>query len=161
MKINKKKIMKIILIIFILLLVITILLILNSKEKNIKCIYTKDNLKITKNIEIDKDIIINTIYENKFEKMDDVVDNYDREKMYLDIISKYDGIKSNIEQEKYNLKYNIEINLNNLTEEVKTLQEVKNIIYFKKYKNLKIILNNKIIFVNNKNFPNFWKVLFL
>lgn len=128
----KKKFLILIIILFIILCVVFCYLFNNKKE--LICVNEKNNKKITYKIVLNNRISIN--YDLNYKTMDEVVDNYDNVKAYLDIIKNNDGVETNIKQAEKNLSYKIDYDIKKINEKDYDLYGIKDIVKLKNNKDI-------------------------
>ena len=128
----KKKFLILIIILFIILCVVFCYLFNNKKE--LICVNEKNDNIITYKIILNKKI--NISYDLNYKTMDEVVDNYDNVKAYLDIIKNNDGVETNIKQEEKKLSYSIDYDVKKINEKDYDLYGIKDIVKLKNNKDI-------------------------
>lgn len=142
MKTNKKYIIIILLLTFI--IVSIILYFLLDKEKELVCVNKENNNKITYKVVFKKNIkSLNIDYVLNYKTMDEVVDNYDNVKAYLDIIKKNEGVLTNIKQEEKKLTYYINYDIKKINEKDYDLYGIKDIVKLNNEKDIIKYFNDK------------------
>ena len=142
MKTNKKYIIIILLLIFI--IVSIILYFMLNKERKLVCVNKENDNKITYKVVFKKNIKnLNIKYDLNYKTMDEVVDNYDNVKAYLDIIKKNEGVITNIEQEEKSLKYNVNYDIRKINEKDYDLYGIKDIVKLNNKKDIIKYFSNK------------------
>lgn len=132
MKTKKKYVIIILLLTFI--IVSIILYFLLNKEKELVCVNKENDNKITYKIILNKKISIS--YDLNYKTMDEVVDNYDNVKAYLNIIKNNDGVQTNIKQEEKKLSYSIDYDVKKINEKDYVLYGIKDIVKLKNNKDI-------------------------
>ena len=122
---NKKRIVLVLAIIFLLLISVLIVYLINS-NKTITCELSKDNYSTV--IYIDNDNFINFDYKYSFDTIEDSVNKYDMMISYIDFISKIDGIDANINQNKNEMEYSINVDINKVSKDDYKLLEIDKVI---------------------------------
>ena len=135
----KKKFLILIIILFIILCVVFCYLFNNKKE--LICVNEKNDNKITYKIVLNKNISIS--YDLNYKTMDEVVDNYDNVKAYLDIIKKNEGVLTNIKQEEKHLSYDINYDIKKINEKDYDLYGIKDIVKLNNEKDIIKYFNDK------------------
>lgn len=116
------------------IIVSIILYFLLNKEKELVCVNKENDNKITYKIILNKKISIS--YDLNYKTMDEVVDNYDNVKAYLNIIKNNDGVETNIKQEEKNLSYSIDYDVKKINEKDYDLYGIKDIVKLKNNKDI-------------------------
>lgn len=122
---NKKKIVLLTTLIVILLLSFIIIYLINT-NKVVTCKLNKDNYNAI--VYIDKDNYINFDYKYSFDTIEDSVNKYDMMTSYIDFITKLDGVDANINQNKNEMEYSINIDTNKISKDDYKLLEIDKII---------------------------------
>lgn len=122
---NKKKIVLLTTLIVILLLSFIIIYLINT-NKVVTCKLNKDNYNAI--VYIDKDNYINFDYKYSFDTIEDSVNKYDMMTSYIDFITKLDGVVVNINQNKNEMEYSINIDTNKISKDDYKLLEIDKII---------------------------------
>ena len=142
MKTNKKHI--IIIFLSILIIVSIIMYFMLNKERKLVCVNKINDKKITYKILFKKNIKnLNIKYDLNYKTMDEVVDNYDNVKAYLDIIKKNEGVITNIEQEEKKLTYYINYDMKKINQKDYDLYGIKDIVKLNNEKDIIKYFNDK------------------
>lgn len=142
MKTNKKYVIMMLLLTFI--IVSIILYFMLNKERELVCVNKENDNKITYKVVFKKNIKnLNIKYDLNYKTMDEVVDNYDNVKAYLDIIKKNEGVITNIEQEEKSLKYNVNYDIRKINEKDYDLYGIKDIVKLNNKKDIIKYFSNK------------------
>lgn len=142
MKTSKKYI--IIIFLSILIIVSIILCFMLNKERELVCVNKINDNKITYKIVFKKNIKnLNIKYDLNYKTMDEVVDNYDNVKAYLDIIKKNEGVITNIEQEEKKLTYYINYDMKKINQKDYDLYGIKDIVKLNNEKDIIKYFNDK------------------
>lgn len=142
MKTNKKYVIMMLLLTFI--IVSIILYFMLNKERELVCVNKENDNKITYKVVFKKNIKnLNIKYDLNYKTMDEVVDNYDNVKAYLDIIKKNEGVITNIEQEEKSLKYNVNYDIRKINEKDYDLYGIKDIVKLSNEKDIIKYFNDK------------------
>lgn len=139
----KLKNKKIILVALALLIFIGIIIFIN-KTKTLECskkvnnkIYKEDiNISIKYNKKI-KEYYIKEDYSYNEGYMDNLVDAFDNKEIYLNNISKIDGVLTNINQDGYQYSYNISITLDKVNKKDYTLLDIDDVMKLDKLNSIK------------------------
>ena len=142
MKTSKKYI--IIIFLSILIIVSIILYFMLNKERELVCVNKINDNKITYKIVFKKNIKnLNIKYDLNYKTMDEVVDNYDNVKAYLDIIKKNEGVITNIEQEEKKLTYFMNFDMKKINQKDYDLYGIKDIVKLNNEKDIIKYFNGK------------------
>ena len=115
-----------------------------NKERELVCVNKENDNKITYKVVFKKNIKnLNIKYDLNYKTMDEVVDNYDNVKAYLDIIKKNEGVITNIEQEEKSLKYNVNYDIRKINEKDYDLYGIKDIVKLNNKKDIIKYFSNK------------------
>lgn len=141
--IKNKKICVIAFIVFICVIALVICEYTLSKRINCTLMYESDMYTLNDNIVLKynsfgiKEIKNDVLYNYNGGYMNEAVDMYDNKKNYFDFMKKRNGIKTNIEQDYYVIKYSIDIDKSELSLEDYKLVNVQDIMILKKKKDIK------------------------
>lgn len=142
MKTNKKYVIMMLLLTFI--IVSIILYFMLNKERELVCVNKINDNKITYKIVFKKNIKnLNIKYDLNYKTMDEVVDNYDNVKAYLDIIKKNEGVITNIEQEEKKLTYYMNYDMKKINQKDYDLYGIKDIVKLNNEKDIIKYFNDK------------------
>ena len=126
------------------IIVSIILYFMLNKERELVCVNKENDNKITYKVVFKKNIkSLNIDYDLNYKTMDEVVDNYDNVKAYLDIIKKNEGVITNIEQEGKNLTYYINYDIKKINQKDYDLYGIKDIVKLNNEKDIIKYFNDK------------------
>lgn len=139
MKVLRYKYKKIIILSIIFIISIVVLLLIFNKKYYMTCSLLNENntFEITNVIDIEYNRKIKKYslsYNIKYSEgyMSSLVDKYDSVKNYLKIIDKIDGVDTKVEQNNYNINYDIVIDINKISDSDYNLLELSDIVKLKK-----------------------------